>query len=281
MKAIDLSGRVALVVGGGGGGIGTAVAVALAEAGADVGAITFVAEHAADSVARVEALGRRAAGVVADVTDDDALVAAITSVTSELGTVRHLVNVVGGSLVDDWHRALDYDMAAFDRIVARNLRYAVLSCREVARGLVAAGTQGSMVNISSVAARGVPLLGAYGASKAGLESFSRTMALEWAPMGIRVNLVAPGTVKTPRAGRSDLPEAVKSIPLRRRGEPSDIADAAVFLLSDLAGYITGQTLSVDGGSTLGGPGGDELPPFVTNPAVRARFDPGPDQTARS
>lgn len=273
MKVIDFGGRAALVVGGGGGGIGTAMAVALAEAGADVGAVTFVAEHAEDTVSRVRALGRRAAAVVADVTDDGALVAAIASVASELGTVRHLVNVVGGSLVDDWHRALDYDMGAFDRIVARNLRYAVLSCREVARGLVAAGNPGSIVNISSVAARGVPLLGAYGASKAGLESFSRTMALEWAPMGIRVNLVAPGTVKTPRAGRSDLPEAVQSIPLRRRGEPSDIADAALFLLSDMAAYITGQTLSVDGGSTLGGPGGDELPLFVTNPAVRARFDP--------
>lgn len=272
MRGIDLSGRATLVVGGGGGGIGTAMAVALAEAGADVGVVTLVPDHAADTVARVEALGRRAAAVVADVTDDDALVEAIASVASQLGTIRHLVNVVGGSLLDDWHRAVDYDMAAFDRVVSLNLRYAVLSCREVARGLTRAGTTGSIVNISSVAARGIPLLGAYGASKAGLESFSRTMALEWGPIGIRVNLVAPGTVKTPRAGQSDLPEAVKSIPLRRRGEPSDIADAALFLLSDLAGYITGQTLTVDGGSTIGGPGGDELPAFVTNPAVRARFD---------
>jgi NAD(P)-dependent dehydrogenase (short-subunit alcohol dehydrogenase family) len=279
MKVIDLSGRTALVVGGGGGGIGTAMAVALAEAGADVGTITFVAEHADDTVTRVHALGRRAAGVVADVTDDEALMAAMVSVASEVGTVRHLVNVVGGSLVDDWHRAVDYDMAAFDRLVARNLRYAVLSCREVARGLTAAGMPGSIVNISSVAAHGAPLLGAYGAAKAGLESFSRTMALEWAPLGIRVNLVAPGTVKTPRAGQSDLSEAVQSIPLRRRGEPADIADAALFLISDLAAYVTGQTLAVDGGSTLGGPGGVQLPAFVTNPAVRARFDWPPEQTA--
>jgi NAD(P)-dependent dehydrogenase (short-subunit alcohol dehydrogenase family) len=280
MKAIDLSGRAALVVGGGGGGIGTAMAVALAEAGADVGTITAVAEHAADTVQRVEALGRRASSVVADVTDDDALVAAIAKIGAELGTIRHLVNVVGGSLVDDWHRAVDYDMEAFDRVVGRNLRYAVLSCREVARGLVAAGTPGAIVNISSVAAKGVPLLGAYGASKAGLESFSRTMALEWAQFGIRVNLVAPGTVKTPRAGQADLPEAVKSIPLGRRGDPSDIADAALFLLSDMAAYVTGHTLPVDGGTSMGSPGGDQLPTFVTNPAIRARFDPPPDDSTR-
>jgi len=181
------------------------------------------------------------------------------------------VNVVGGTLVDDWHRAVEYDMAAFDRVIARNLRYAVVGCREVAAALMRDGQPGSIVNISSVAARGVPLLAAYGAAKAGLESFSRTMALEWARHRIRVNLVAPGTVRTPRAGQAEMPEASRAIPLGRRATPDDIANAAVFLLSDLADYITGQTLSVDGGSSLGGPGGDDLPMFVTNPAVRARF----------
>lgn len=270
---MDLSGRVVLVVGGGGGGIGTAMTVKLAEAGADVGAITNVAEHAADTAERVRALGRRVSTAVADVTDEGALVAAIDRIAGELGTIRHLVNVVGGALADDWYRAAEYDMGAFDRIVARNLRYAVVSCREVASRLIASGTPGSIVNLSSVAARGTPLLAAYGASKAGLESFSRTMALEWARHGIRVNVVAPGTVKTPRAGQSDLAdEAAKSIPLGRRGEPDDIAHAAVFLLSDLASYVTGQTLGVDGGTGIGaGPGGDELPVFVTNPVVRARF----------
>ncbi|HEX5266717.1 MAG TPA: SDR family oxidoreductase, partial [Acidimicrobiales bacterium] len=183
----------------------------------------------------------------------------------------HLVNVVGGNLADDWFRTAEYDMAGFDRVVARNLRYAVVSCREIARRLIAAGTPGSIVNISSIAARGTPLLAAYGAAKAGLESFSRTMALEWGPQGIRVNLVAPGTIKTPRAGQADMDEAARSIPLRRRGEARDIAAAAMFLLSDLASYVTAQTLVVDGGNSLGHPGGDDLPVFVTNPAVRARF----------
>jgi NAD(P)-dependent dehydrogenase (short-subunit alcohol dehydrogenase family) len=272
---LDLEGRPALVVGGGGGGIGTALAVTLAEAGADVGTITMVADHAADTVAQVQAQGRRAAAAVVDVTDEKALTSAMARIAEDLGggPIRHLVNVVGGNLADDWFRTSEYDMDAFDRVVGRNLRYAVVSCREVARGLIPAGTGGSIVNVSSVAARGAPLLAAYGASKAGLESFSRTMALEWAQHGIRVNLVAPGTIKTPRAGQDDLVDvAAQSIPLARRGTPSDISLAALFLLSDLSSYITGQVLTVDGGMTItGGPGGDHLPAFVTNPAVRARF----------
>lgn len=275
MISIDLTGCVALVVGGGGGGIGTATAVALAEAGADVGAITNVTEHAADTEQRVRALGRRAATIVADVTEERPLVDAIAAIGAGLGPIDRLVNVVGGALVDDWHRLSDYDMDAFDRLIARNLRYAVVACREVAHALIADARRGAIVNISSVAARGTPLLSGYGASKAALESFGRTMALEWGPHGIRVNAVAPGTIKTPRAGQSDLQdEASRAIPLGRRGEPVDIANAAIFLLSDLASYITGQTVVVDGGSTVGPPG-EHPPVYVTNPAVLARFAPRP------
>ncbi len=270
--AIDLSGRAALVIGGGGGGIGSAMLDAVARAGADVGIITFVEEHAQQSVAHAKSLGVNAAAAVLDVTDEAALVAGIAELAGQVGRFRHLVNVVGGSLADDWHRSAEYDMDAFDRLVGRNLRYAVVSCREVARELLAAGESGSIVNLSSAAARGTPLLGAYGASKAALESFGRTMALEWAPKGIRVNTVAPGTIRTPRAGTTDMADAASAeIPLGRRGAPDDIANAALFLLSDLAAYITGVTLAVDGGTTIGGRGGDALPTFVTNPAVRARF----------
>ena len=269
---IDLSGRAALVVGGGGGGIGTAIVETLALAGADVAVITAVPEHAADSVARIEAAGRMAAAAVLDVTDEAVLVEGIGDLAAQLGPFRHLVNVVGGSLPDDWHRAAEYDMDAFDRVIARNLRYAVVSCREVARELLARELPGSIVNLSSAAARGTPLLAAYGAAKAGLESFGRTMALEWAPRGIRVNAVAPGTIKTPRAGTTDMADAAaQEIPLGRRGDPADIANTALFLLSDLAAYITGVTIPVDGGTTIGAKAGDQLPTFVSNPLVRARF----------
>jgi NAD(P)-dependent dehydrogenase (short-subunit alcohol dehydrogenase family) len=271
--AVDLDGRPCLVVGGAGGGIGTAMALAAAEAGAPVGIITNIEDHAADTRRQVEGLGGRCATAVADVTDEAALVAAVAELATELGAIRHLVNVVGGNLVGDWHRAAEFDMATFDRVVARNLRYAVVACREVAGPLIATRQTGSIVNISSVAARGTPLLGAYAAAKSGLESFSRTMALEWGPHGIRVNLVAAGTIRTPRAGRDDLSDAARAIPLRRRGDPEDVARAAVFLLSDLASYTTGQILFVDGGMTLGHPGGAELPTFVTHPELRERFSP--------
>ena len=140
-----------------------------------------------------------------------------------------------------------------------------------ASALIQCSQAGSLVNISSIATRAVPLLAGYGAAKAGLEALSRTMAAEWGPYGIRVNVVAPGTVKTPRAGQNNLEEASKNIPLQRRAEPQDIADAVLFLLSDRANYITGQTLVVDGGATLG-TAGDNLPVFVTNPEVRKQFD---------
>ena len=273
MKVVDLTGRICLVVGGGGGGIGTAIVEAAAEAGADVAAITYVEEHARDTEARVASMGRRCATVVADVTDERALVAAIASLRKDLGPIDRLVNVVGGNLTDDWYRTSELDMAAFDRILSRNLRYAVVSCREVAVALIAEGRPGAIVNISSIAAKGTPLLGTYAASKAGLESFSRTMALEWGSKGVRVNLVAPGTIHTPRTGDTAAARelAARTIPLGRRGLPADIADAAMFLLSDLSSYITGQIISIDGGSSLGSSHGDRLPDMVTNPVVRARF----------
>jgi NAD(P)-dependent dehydrogenase (short-subunit alcohol dehydrogenase family) len=269
--ALDLCGRPCVIVGGAGGGIGTAMAIAAAEAGAAVGIITNLQEHADDTAARIEPTGARCRAVVADVTDEQALVGAIAELADDLGTIRHLVNVVGGNLADDYHPAAAFDMDAFDRVVARNLRYAVVACREVARVLINSDTSGSVVNISSLAARGAPLLGAYAAAKAGLESFSRTMAIEWGPHGIRVNAVAVGTVRTPRTGHDDMAEAARAIPLRRRGEPVEVAATAVFLLSDLASYITGHTLNVDGGLSLGQPGGAQLSGFVTRADVRSRF----------
>ena len=269
---VDFSGRAALVIGGGGGGIGTAVVDVLARTGADVGIITNISEHTLASVAHVESMGLKAAGTTLDAMDEGSLVAGIGALAAQLGPFRYLVNVVGGAMADDWHRTSEYDMDSFDRVVNRNVRYAVVSCREVARVLLAKQWSGSIVNLSSVAARGTPLLAAYGASKAALESFGRTMALEWAPGAIRVNAIAPGSIKTPRAGSTDMAnEAAKEVPLGRRGEPADIANAALFLLSDLAAYITGVTLTVDGGSSVSSRSGDTLPTFVTNPAVRARF----------
>jgi NAD(P)-dependent dehydrogenase (short-subunit alcohol dehydrogenase family) len=268
---IDLAGRPCLVVGGGGGGIGTAMAEAAAEAGAVVGIISNLADHADASLELLRGRGVRAASAVTDVTDESALVDAIATLAGELGRFRHAVNVVGGNAADDYQRAAAFDMDAFDRVVARNLRYVVVASREVAGPLLAAGEHGSIVNISSGAARGAPLLGAYAAAKAGLEAYTRTAALEWAPAGIRVNAVAPGMVRTPRQGMTDDEKTAARIPLRRRGDGRDIADAAMFLLSDQAGYVTGQTLHVDGGVGLGSPGGEQISNLSTRADVRERF----------
>jgi 3-oxoacyl-[acyl-carrier protein] reductase len=249
MPGIDLSGRSALVVGGGGGGIGSAVVVALARAGADVGAITNIAEHAQDSAERVSALGRRAATAIADVTKDEEVVGAIGEINGKLGPIRHLVNVVGGVMARDRHEAIDYDMEKFDRLIRYNLRYVVVSCREFARYYRAARlNSGSIVNLSSGSARGEALRAAYAAAKAGVEGYSRTIAMEWGPMGIRVNVIAPNA-RTPRAPKPREDQSL-SYPLGRQAEPSEVANVVLFLLSDLAESMTGQVMRVDGGLGL-------------------------------
>ncbi len=276
-----LDGEVAVVVGGGGGGIGTAMCQRLAEAGSDVIAITNLAEHAADTASVVATSGRRVATAVADVTDAEALRSAIASGVDELGTATMLVNVVGGVTMPHWHRLLDYDLDSFDHLISMNLRYVLVAAQTVANGLVDAGLPGSIVNISSIASKGQPLLAGYSAAKAGLDALTRTMAAEWGRYDIRVNGVAPGTINTPRSGRPVTaardPEdpAAGTLPLGRRGIPDDIASAALFFLSSGASYITGQTIAVDGGgSTRSGDLDDsDLPTFVSNPAIRERFAP--------
>jgi 3-oxoacyl-[acyl-carrier protein] reductase len=272
---LDLDGRRALVVGGGGGGIGSAVCERLAAAGADVAAVSNEPTHVAQTIETVESLGGRASGHLADVTDIGELERAIDEAGAELGLLDLVVNVVGGATASHWHRLLDYPMDSFDHLIDTNLRYALVTCQRVARALVQAEQPGAMVNISSVASASAPLLGVYGAAKAGLDSLTRTMAAEWGRYGIRVNNVAPGTINTPRSGRTDLiDDASRLIPLGRRGAPGEIADAAVFLLSDRASYISGHTLVVDGGAGHRSAALDEhdLPVFVTNPAIGERFE---------
>ena len=271
LPTLDLSGGTALVVGGAGGGIGSAVTLALADAGAELHIVTYDRDHAEEVIEEGKGLRGSIQPHIADVTDETTFSAVLNHILDAQDPVKFLVNVVGGVGVTDWSRTKDCEMDTFDRILSRNLRYALVSCREVASSLIEQSSPGAIVNISSIAARAIPLLAGYGAAKAGLESMSRTMAAEWGQHGIRVNAVAAGTVKTPRAGQGDVQEVAQRIPLQRRGEPADIANAVLFLLSKKASYITGQTLTVDGGSTLGA-SGDSLPDVVTNPAVREQFD---------
>jgi len=227
--AIDLGGRTCLVVGGAGGRIGSAIATAAAEAGAAVGIITHNVDHAATAADALRVGGGRVAAEVVDVEDEAGLASAIARIGEELGPIRGLVNVIGGAM-GEYRRAAELDLATVDRVVARNLGYAIVACREVGAALLARGESGSIVNVSSPAASGRPLLAAYSVAKAGLDAYSRSAALEWAPRGIRVNVLACGAIRTDNSGGEDSP----TIPLRRRGEPAEVANAAVFLLSDLA-----------------------------------------------
>jgi|TARA_B100001094_G_scaffold230911_1_gene225635 NAD(P)-dependent dehydrogenase (short-subunit alcohol dehydrogenase family) len=270
LPVLSLEQKKALVVGGAGGGIGSAITHSLSQAGAEIIVVTNDSDHAEVVRSEAKIKGCAIQCYLADVTDLNGFSETIDEIIKANGVIHHLVNVVGGANVSDWSRAKDYELEMFDRILTRNLRYALISCQRIAASLILNSSKGSIVNVSSIATRSVPLLTGYGAAKAGLEAMSRTMAAEWGQYGIRVNVVAPGTVKTPRAGQDNLDEAASKIPLQRRAESQDIADASLFLLSDKASYITGQTLTVDGGATLGS-SGDSLPEFVTNPKIREQF----------
>ena len=144
----------------------------------------------------------------------------------------------------------------------------------VADAAIAAGLRASFVHVASIVAlEAMPFGATYAMAKAALLSLARTQALEWGASGLRVNTVAAGTIRTPRAGATDPDLDRRVLPLGRRGTPDDIAGAALFLLSDLAAWITGQVIAVDGGASIK-PGyldDDGLPVFVTDEDLRARL----------
>lgn len=267
----DLTGMTVIVAGAGGGGIGTCSCEAALAAGAEVVAV----ERSPEELDKLDLLPRPVVKVQADLTASDAPAAAVQAALDAHGRIDGLINVAGGTGIDDFGPLVDIDHQGWDRVMANNLRYVAFLNRAVARAMIDAGTGGAMVNVSSVSSlASQPFLAAYGAAKAGLNSLTRTMAVEWGSDGIRVNAVAPGTITTPRAGDGEALEAARrAIPLGRRGHPAEIAAATVFLLSPQASYITGQVLAVDGGMSvkLAMLGDDNAPVFVTDPEVRARM----------
>jgi 3-oxoacyl-[acyl-carrier protein] reductase len=273
-EQLGLTGRVVVVAGAGGGGIGTAVCRMLAEAGATVVALDLDADRLALSEAAMDTVGGRYETRVVDVCDPDALEAALASVR---GALHGLVHVAGG-FQDHWAPLLSTDPGVFSEVVRLNLESAFLTSRAVAGRLAAQATGGSIVHLASIAGlSAMPFGAAYAAAKAGMLALTRTAALEWGPLGIRVNAVAPGTVRTPRSvSERDVPMSAEEqavIPLGRQGRPDDIAGAVLFLLSELAGFVSGAVLVVDGGSSARPSylGADNLPIFVRDAALRARL----------
>ena len=240
------------VVTGGSRGIGRAVVQGLAREGAKVAFVYRGSQQAADSLAtEVTGAGGTAKAFQCDVTSADEAQATVAAVEKEYGPVNILVNNAG-IIKDDLFVRLEPD--AWDAVLKTNLGGTYNFCRAVAYGMMRA-RKGRIVNVSSVAADFVNMGQTnYAASKGAINSFTRALAVELAPRGVTVNAIAPGFIET------DMSEAVrnkagdvikKMIPMRRLGQPDDIARVVVFLASEEGAYITGQVLTVDGGLSLG------------------------------
>lgn len=233
-------------------GIGAACAAAFAAAGYDVAINWLDDEAAAEAVAAaVRSAGRRAVlvrGDVGAVAGCDAIVAATLAA---FGRIDGLVNNAG---IFPRSPFLEMTEAEWDRVLAVNLKGSAFCARAAARAMVAAGTAGVILNLSSSAVRGTPVGVHYSASKNGVVGITRSMALALAPHGIRVNAIAPGLTDTaqPRDGgtEEEVQALGRSNPLGRMGLPGEIAAMAVFLASDQAAWITGQVYHVNGGGYM-------------------------------
>lgn len=233
-------------------GIGRAMAVAFAGAGHDV-AINWLDDQVAAEVvaAEVTALGGRAVTLQGDVGQIAEGAALIEGTLAALGRIDVLVNNAG---IFPRVEFLAMSEAIWDAVHDVNLKGSAFCAQAAARAMVAAGHGGSIINLSSQALRGTPLGVHYSATKAGITGLTRAMALALAPHGIRVNAIAPGTTDTaqPRYGNTDaeLAAMAATLPIPRLGRPEEIAALGVWLASDAAGWVTGQTWHVNGGSFM-------------------------------
>jgi 2-deoxy-D-gluconate 3-dehydrogenase len=251
---IDLAGKTALVTGASR-GIGRAIALGYARAGADLVVSARTAEALAETVSEVEALGRKAFVVPADVTDRDAAQGMVRDAIAALGHLDVVVNNAGGTAFMAPLTELRFD--GWTKVMRLNTESVVHVMQAVGPHLLDRGS-GSVINVASVAALGgTPMLTPYGASKAAVVSLTKSVAIEWASRGVRVNALCPGWTATDLNRNLWENEATSAammahVPMGRWGRAEEMVGAAVFLASDSASYVTGQTLVVDGGITAGG-----------------------------
>jgi 2-hydroxycyclohexanecarboxyl-CoA dehydrogenase len=248
-----LSERVALVTGAAG-GIGRAICLDLAAARRAVAVADLRLDAADETAEAVEAAGGRAVAVELDVTDGGSVRAGIRRAEEALGPVEIAVNNAGW---DELRPFLETDERFWDQVIEINLKGCLRVTREVLPGMAERGF-GRLVNIGSDAGRvGSSLEAVYSGAKGGVIAFTKTVAREVARSGVTANAVCPGPTRTPllesmtgSGGERLVDSLTRAIPMRRLGEPGDVAAAVAFLASERAGFITGQTLSVSGGLTM-------------------------------
>lgn len=251
---LSLDGRVVIVSGAGGGGIGTAVTTMAAEAGATVIAVSRSKTNLDEHIGPLEQRGLPVIPVSADMATDDGIASVMAQVRRTDGALYGLVNVAGGAAPATWMPATRVSRADWRELFAANLETAFFASQAVATEIRSHQNPGSIVSISSISGLNTaPFHIGYGTAKAAIVAMTRTLALELATDGIRVNAVAPGVTETAASATyvdADPDRDRSAIAMGRRGTPVEQAGAILFLLSDLSSYVTGQTLLVDGGLDL-------------------------------
>ena len=248
----DLSGKTAIVTGGGK-GLGLDISLGLAEAGMDV--LVCARESAPlEKVAQeIRSKGRRSVAVSMDVRDNEQVTAMMQTAVEELGRVDLLVNNAGAS----FHcKTEDITSNGWSAVMDINLKGVFLCCKEAGKVMIDQGG-GTIINITSIAGRdGSPFMAPYGAAKAGVVNFTRSLGMEWAKYNIKVNAVGPGPFMTEGAADTlwqtpDLIERrLSSVPMKRFGKGDELLGIIIFLASDASSFMTGETIYVDGGPPL-------------------------------